>query len=861
VERVKRHLERQKQTDVVEVRISATVVKRRARPSDAERPKARDSQTGVIPAPAPSSPEPVAVVKPKAARRVARPRAEQPDAVAPEAAAPTAAPAPAPSEVAAPPPPEPSSPTAAAPPPVEAAPPSVDTAPVAAPEPPPPSAPPVEAPAPVEAAPPAPAEEPAPPPSAPPEVIADDSSAPATASEPPRRPSAPPRTGIDVWQGRPGVPMPQARTSPPARRTTYDPRATSAPARPGAPFGPGGRTMGGRTRPGFRRPGGPSLPKKPVHVSTQEMSSHKKVIRIEEQVSLQQLAAKMSLKATDVLMRLLSMGMSGVNINSTLDAETAKILASEFGWSVEDVAVSEEESLEAAMGIEGVEEEDGEPRPPIVTVMGHVDHGKTSLLDKIRRAQVAAGEAGGITQHIGAYRVETPQGTIAFLDTPGHEAFTAMRARGASVTDIVILVVAADDGVMPQTKEAIAHAQSAKVPIIVAINKVDKPGSDIEKIKRDLSTHGLQPEDWGGDTMCVPVSAMTGQGIEQLLEGVLLQAEVLELNSHPDRKASGVVIEALLDRGRGPVARVMVQDGTLHTGDVLLAGPAWGKVRAMTDEKGRAVLAAGPSTPVEVLGLNEVPSAGDPVHAVKDAKTAEDIATTRRKKASKSLIPQDSRVSLEALTNRLAEADQLELKLIIKGDVQGSVEAVVHALTKLSTPKVKVTVVHAAVGGITEGDVNLAVASRAVIAGFNVRPAGKASSLAESEGVEIRLYSIIYEAVDDIRSAMEGLLPATKVEKLLGRAEVRQVFRIVKVGVVSGCMVTSGTMKRGCEARLIRDSVVVHTGRLGGLRRFKDDVKEVPEGMECGIALENYQDVKEGDIIEAFEIEEVKTKL
>jgi translation initiation factor IF-2 len=663
--------------------------------------------------------------------------------------------------------------------------------------------------------------------------------------------------------------MPAARTGPPpARRTTYDPRAAAAPARPGTTgFGPAGRPMmNQRGRPGFRpRPGqggaGP-MSRKPASVSTQEMASHKKVIKIEEQVSLQQLAVKMSVKATDVLMRLLSMGMTGVNINSTLDADTAKILASEFGWAVEDVAVSEADTLTAAMGVDAeAATTEHELRPPIVTVMGHVDHGKTSLLDRIRKSTVAEGEAGGITQHVGAYRVETPRGTVAFLDTPGHEAFTAMRARGASLTDIVVLVVAADDGVMPQTREAIAHAQAAKVPIIVAINKIDKPGADPEKITRELSSLGLQPEEWGGETIFVHVSAKTGQNIDHLLESILLQAEVLELKANPKRRASGTVIEALLDRGRGPVARVMVQDGTLRTGDILLAGGAWGKVRAMTDELGRAVGEAGPATPVEVLGLNEVPSAGDPVHAVKDAKTAEEIAETRRKKTSKTLIPQDSRVSLEALTTRLSEADQLELKLIVKGDVQGSVEAVGHALSKLSAQKVKVTLVHAAVGGITEGDVNLAVASKAIIVGFNVRPTGKAASLAESEGVEIRLYNIIYNAVDDIRSAMEGLLPATKVEKALGRAEVRQVFRIQKVGVVAGCMVSSGMMRRTAEARLVRDSVVVWTGRLSGLRRFKDDVKEVAEGFECGISLEGYSDIKDGDSIESFEIEEIKTKL
>ena len=507
------------------------------------------------------------------------------------------------------------------------------------------------------------------------------------------------------------------------------------------------------------------------------------------------------------------------------------------------MAVSEADALSTAMSADTELDTTLELRPPIVTVMGHVDHGKTSLLDRIRKASVADGEAGGITQHIGAYRVETSQGTIAFLDTPGHEAFTAMRARGASATDIVVLVVAADDGVMPQTKEAIAHAHAAKVPIVVAINKVDKPGAEPEKIKRDLASLGLQSDEWGGDTMFRMVSAKTGEGVDQLLEAILLQAELLELKANPTKRSSGVVIEALLDRGRGPVARVMVQDGTLHVGDVILAGGAWGKVRALTDELGRSVAAAGPSTPVEVLGLNEVPSAGDPVHAVKDARTAEEIAETRRKKASKTLH-KDSGLSLDGIVAKLQEAEQLELRLIVKGDVQGSVEAVTHALSRLTTPKVKVTIVQAGVGGITEGDVNLAVASKAIIVGFNVRSAGKAGSLAEAEGIEIRLYNIIYNAIDDIRSAMEGLLPATKVEKVLGRAEVRQVFRIVKIGLVAGCMVQSGLVRRTADARVLRDDLVVWTGKLSGLRRFKDDVKEVPEGFECGISLENFQDLK-----------------
>jgi translation initiation factor IF-2 len=493
--------------------------------------------------------------------------------------------------------------------------------------------------------------------------------------------------------------------------------------------------------------------------------------------------------------------------------------------------------------------------------MGHVDHGKTSLLDKIRKSQVAAGEAGGITQHIGAYRVETKRGTVCFLDTPGHEAFTSMRARGASVTDIVILVVAADDGVMPQTREAIAHARDAKVPIIVAINKIDKPGVDTDRIMRALATDGLQPEDWGGDTIFAKVSAKTGEGIDQLLELILLQAEVLELRANPQRRATGVVVEALLDRGRGAVARVLVQDGTLHRGDVILTGSSYGKIRAMVDEMGRSVAEAGPSTPVEVLGLNEVPEAGDPVHALKDTRTAETLADERRKKTAKPGAADGAKFTLDKLATALSEAEQLELKVIIKADVQGSVEALAQALGKLSTPKVKLSVVHTAVGGITESDVNLAVAAKAIIIGFNVRPAGKARKAAEQDGVEIRLYSVIYEVIDDVKNAMEGLLPATKIEKELGKATVRQVFRISKVGTVAGCVVSEGIIKRSADVRLVRDSVVVWAGKLMSLKRFKDDAREVREGIECGIGLEGYNDVKEGDVIEAFEFEEVKATL
>ena len=652
------------------------------------------------------------------------------------------------------------------------------------------------------------------------------------------------------------MPMPQRpRTG--QRRTTYDPRANAG---GGGRFGrPGGRPG---YRPGFRRSYHQRNQRKgPVHVSTKEMSDEKKVIKIEGETTVQRLAHEMSMKATDLLMKLLGMGMAGVNINSSLDVDTAKLVGEEFGWMVEDVAIDVEEELAAATELDEGDVGEAIIRPAIVTVMGHVDHGKTTLLDTIRKTNVASGEAGGITQHIGAYRVETSTGTLCFLDTPGHEAFTSMRARGASVTDIVILIVAADDGVMPQTKEAIAHSKDAGVPIIVAVNKCDKPGVDPEKVMRDLASEGLQPEDWGGDTIFCKVSALKGEGIDNLLEMVALQAEVLELAAHPDKRAAGVVVEALLDRGRGPVARVLIQDGTLNRGDVLLAGSAYGKVRAMVDETGDTVEQAGPSTPVEVLGLNSVPDAGDMVYSVVDMKAAETLADERKKKQRKSTDAQAARVSLEALTNRLQEGEALELKVIVKADVQGSVEALQQALSKLSTKKVKLAIVHTAVGGITETDVNLAVAAQAIIIGFNVRPAGKARKFAEHEGIEIRLYSVIYEAIDDVRSAMEGLLPAKKVEKELGRAEVRQIFRISKVGTIAGCMVVQGIIKRNAHARLVREDVVVWEGMLASLKRFKDDAKEVREGFECGMSLDGYNDLKEGDFIEAYEFEEVKATL
>jgi len=735
----------------------------------------------------------------------------------------------------------------------------------------------------VAAAAPAPVQEPIieapppPPPPAPPPAAAAPSPPPPAPEPPPAptRPSTAPKTGVEYWTGRPGVPMPTPAAQSRGlnqpnmpRRVQYDPRAGM-----GGPSGrrdvraPGqqpGRPMMGRSPGGAGgRRMGPPMPRKPAMVSTQEMSAHKKVIRIEGDITLQTMAQKLSLKATELLMKLLGMGMSNVHINTTLDADTAKILAGEFGWEVEDVSKSEEQTIAEARGEEEAaakEVELTESRPPVVTVMGHVDHGKTSLLDRIRKANVAAGEAGGITQHIGAYKVETKHGTVVFLDTPGHEAFTQMRARGASVTDNVVLVVAADDGVMPQTKEAIAHAKAAKVPIIVAVNKIDKPGADPERVKRELVEQGLVPEEWGGDTLFVNVSAMTGEGIDKLLESIALQSELLELKANPKRAASGTVLEALLDRGRGPVARVLVQDGTLRVGDFVLAGAGFGKVRAMTNEHGKQVQEAGPATPVEILGLSEVPNAGDRMDAVKDPKKAQEIAESRKGKMAKSLIPATAKVSLEELSKRIAESGQQELRVIIKGDVQGSVEALADALAKLTGEKVRLSIIHAAVGAITEGDVNLAIASRAIIVGFNVRPAGKASALAEENKIEIRLYSIIYNALEDVKGAMEGLLPPTLVEKQHGKAEVRQLFR-VKGTAVAGCYVTSGKIVRNAKIRLVRDGVVAWDGKISTLKRFKDDVREVVEGFECGISLEGFNDIKEKDVLECYEVEEIKQKL
>ncbi|HET7297114.1 MAG TPA: translation initiation factor IF-2, partial [Burkholderiales bacterium] len=501
------------------------------------------------------------------------------------------------------------------------------------------------------------------------------------------------------------------------------------------------------------------------------------------------------------------------------------------------------------------------PRPPVVTVMGHVDHGKTSLLDFIRRTKVAAGEAGGITQHIGAYHVETPRGVITFLDTPGHEAFTAMRARGAKATDIVVLVVAADDGVMPQTIEAINHAKAANVPLVVAMNKIDKHEANPDKVKQELLTHGVVPEEYGGDSPVVPVSAKTGEGVDGLLEQVLLQAEVLELRAATEAPAKGVVIEARLDKGRGPVATLLVQSGTLRRGDIVLTGAVYGRVRAMLDENSKPVQSAGPSIPVEIQGLSEVPTAGEEAMVIADERKAREIALFRQGKFRDVKLAKQQAAKLENMFEQMGEGEKKVLTLVIKADVQGSQEALVHALTRLATDEVKVTVVHAGVGGITESDVNLAMASRAVIIGFNTRADATARKLIESAGIQVRYYNIIYDAVEEIKAALSGMLAPERKESVLGLVEVRQVFRISKIGTVAGCYVQEGLVKRSAQVRVLRDNVVIHTGEIESLKRFKDDVREVKAGFECGISLKNFSDIKEKDQFEVFEVLEVARTL
>ena len=675
----------------------------------------------------------------------------------------------------------------------------------------------------------------------------------------------------------------------PKPRTEVRPRAQAAPAVPSvsaprAPVADGGEealsaaTKRPKKRKVIRKPDIAEAPerdprlsrgarkkrllpgKEQRHTEITVPKASKRVIRISEVVTVGDLAHQLGVKASEVIKKLIGLGVMAT-INQVLDAETAALVAADFDYTVENVAFDVESVLEVGHP----EQESDEKlalRPPVVTIMGHVDHGKTSLLDVIRQTHVTDQEQGGITQHIGAYSVQVDGRSVTFLDTPGHEAFTAMRARGAKVTDLVTLVVAADDGVMPQTVEAINHARAAGVPVIVAVNKIDRPDADLERVKRELMNYGLVSEELGGDTIFAPVSAKTGEGIPHLLEMILLQADVMELRAHPDTLARGAIIEAKLDRGRGPVATILVQEGVLKVGDPFVCGAQYGRVRAMIDSWGNKVDKASPSMPVEILGFTGVPEAGESFVVLNDEAKARQVAEHRRAKRRETELTKSSgRTTLEDFYQQVQAGEVKELRVIVKADVQGSVEAVSEALSRLSTKEVKLTVLHAAVGGISESDVLLAAASRGIIIGFTVRPESKAMQLAEREGIEIRLYNVIYEVIEDIRAALEGLLEPTYREKPLGRAEVRQVFTISRIGLVAGCMVSEGRLIRGAQARLLRDRAVVYQGRIASLRRFKDDVREVAFGAECGVNLENFQAVQVGDVIEAYELEQVLRRL
>jgi translation initiation factor IF-2 len=705
------------------------------------------------------------------------------------------------------------------------------------------------------------------------------------AAQTPGRPAAPgaaarPAAGAGARPATPGAPRPSY--PPPLRPTTpgmiggprplpSQPVRPQAPqqARPGMPGQP--RPPFGQQRPPFgqRPPAGqrqmpqrPAAPRRdrpapPVQQAAPSPPPISRTITLAEGMTVKDLADKLDVRVKDVLAKLLMKRMM-MTINSTLDIDTAREIAREFGADIETRSF-EQELLEAETG--EVKPEDVKERAPVVTVMGHVDHGKTSLLDAIRETRVAEREAGGITQHIGAYKVDVGGRSVVFLDTPGHEAFTLMRARGAKVTDVVVLVVAADDGVMPQTREAIDHAKAASVPIVVAINKIDKAGANADNVKRELAELNLVPEDWGGQTVMVPVSAKKKQNLEQLLEMILLSTDILELKANPKRPASGAVLEAKLDRGRGPVATVLVQDGTLSVGDNFIAGPIVGRVRALIDDRGRQVKSAGPATPVEVLGLTSLPQPGDPFQTVTDPAKARQIAAFRQaKEKERALGAKGGRLTLESLKEQIAEGDVKELPIVVKADVQGSAEVLADTLTKLSDEKVKIRIIRSGVGAINESDVLLASASNAIVIGFNVRPDRNAADMAEREQVDVRLHSVIYNVTDEIKKGMEGLLEPTFKEVRLGTAEVREVFRVPKVGSVAGCMVTEGRITRAGEttARLLRDNVVVHEGKIASLRRFKDDVSEVKSGFECGIGLERYNDIKVGDVIEVFTMERVR---
>ena len=579
-------------------------------------------------------------------------------------------------------------------------------------------------------------------------------------------------------------------------------------------------------------------------------------VELAENITVQQLSQRMSVKATDVIKTLMGLGIMA-NINQSIDQETAQLVVEEFGHKVK---LLEADAVEKELEEELVYEADARPRAPVVTVMGHVDHGKTSLLDYIRKAQVADGEAGGITQHIGAYRVNTDHGEICFIDTPGHAAFTAMRARGANSTDIVILVVASDDGVMPQTEEAIQHARGAGVPLVVAINKMDKEGADPDRVKNELAAKEVIPEDWGGDTQFIPVSAMTGQGVDELLEAVLLQAELLELTAVEEGPAKGVVLEAQLDKGRGSVATLLVQNGTLRQGDTIVAGEYFGRVRALNDEKGKRAKTAGPATPVEVLGLNGTPAAGDPFLVAKDEKKAREVAEFRQDRSNSERLATPA-VSLDNLLESFGQAETKLLNIVVKADVRGSLEAIVSALQELGNDEVKVNVVFSGVGGISESDTNYAITSGAVIFGFNVRAENSAKRLVESEGLDLRYYKVIYDLVDDVKAALSGMLSPEVREEIVGIAEVREVFSSKKFGSIAGCMVVEGTVSRSKKIRVLRDNVVIYEGELESLRRFKDEVEDVRNGTECGIGVHNYNDVKVGDQIEVFDTREVAREL
>jgi translation initiation factor IF-2 len=601
-------------------------------------------------------------------------------------------------------------------------------------------------------------------------------------------------------------------------------------------------------------------PVQPIHQKTliTTPKAIKRRVKIDETIILSDLAKRMGFKASEMIAKLMGLGVMAT-VNQTIDFDTAVLVASEFGYEVERAAFEEENLLKTS-----ADQDDPEKmihRAPVVTIMGHVDHGKTSLLDVIRKTKVTEIEAGGITQHIGAYSVKTDRGQITFLDTPGHEAFTAMRARGAKVTDIVVLVVAADDGVMPQTIEAINHSKAAGVPIIVAVNKIDKPGADMDRVVRQLSDHGLMPEEWGGTTIFVKVSAKQKIGLDELLEMILLQAEVLELKANPEKLAVGYVVEAKLDSGRGPVATILVQQGTMKNGDPVVCGIHHGKVRAMINDVGHQVEIAGPSIPVEVLGLSGVPNAGDELITLADEKSAKQVSLHRIQKQRAKELAKTSRMSLEKLFERMKQGEVKSLNLIVKADVQGSIEALSDSLKKLSNQEVSINIVHSATGTITESDISLAAVSDAIIIGFNVRPSAKVQGMATEEHVDMRFYNIIYNAIKDVQDAILGMMSSKFEERVLGRAEVRQVFFVPKIGAIAGCGVTDGKIQRGQLIRLVRDGVVMHEGKISSLRRLKDDVKEVQSGYECGIGIENYNDVKVGDVIECYYMEEIKPEL